>query len=179
MRVIDDIYALFGRHGALRYGESTTQLQHALQCAELARIAGSSDALVAAALLHDIGQFLDDAGNAAEMRGADARHEVTGAAFLSRAFAPAVTEPVRLHVDAKRYLVAHEPGYAAGLSRASAISLALQGGAMNADEVAVFVASPWFADAVALRRFDDAGKRAGWIVPGLESHRTRLETLLV
>jgi len=175
---IDEIFDIFHRYGDLRYGEEVTQLQHVLQAARLARQDGASDMLVAAALLHDIGQFLDDAGNAAEREGVDARHEIIGAAWLSRHFPAELCEPVRLHVEAKRYLCAAEPGYSRALSRASAISLALQGGPMSAGEARTFETDPFFADAVRLRRYDDQGKRRDWDVPGLEQYRPLLDALM-
>ena len=176
---IDPIFELFHRFGSLYYGEDATQLQHALQVAELARRNRCSDALIAAGLLHDIGQFMDDAGNAAEALGIDARHETNGSAYLSDHFPCEVTEPVRLHVAAKRYLSAVDTAYLTGLSRASALSLELQGGPMSAAEVQAFETEPFFADAVTLRRFDDMGKQPEWRVPDLASYRPLLESLLV
>ncbi len=177
--MINSLFRLFDEFGDEHYGENASQLQHALQCAQLARDHGCKDSLIAASLLHDVGQLIDDAGNAAVRLNVDARHEDTGSAFLAKGFAPAVTEPVRLHVDAKRYLCAVEPEYEAGLSEASALSLRLQGGAMDAEEVEAFRANPFFEDAVQLRRFDDFGKRPGWTVPELESYRSLLESLLL
>lgn len=176
--VIDEIFAMFRKFGGVTYGEDVTQLAHVLQAAHCAREDEAPDSLIAAALLHDIGQFMDDAGNAAEKYGIDARHEVTGAAYLSHHFADEVVEPIRLHVDAKRYLCAIEPGYLASLSNASAISLALQGGVYSADEAAEFAARPFFAEAIRLRRYDDMGKRRGWHVPPLETYRDLLESQL-
>ncbi|MES2449284.1 MAG: HD domain-containing protein [Pseudomonadota bacterium] len=177
--VIDRIFELLDRFGALYYGEDATQLQHALQAAELARRNRCSDALIAAALLHDVGHFIDDAGNAAESLGVDANHEIHGSSYLNTYFPREVTEPVRLHVAAKRYLCAIDPAYLKGLSRASAISLELQGGPMTVDEIRAFEAEPFFADAVTLRRFDDMGKHPSWRVPDLASYRPLLESLLV
>lgn len=177
--VIDRIFDLFERFGMVYYGEDATQLQHALQAAELARRNRCSDALIAAALLHDVGQFIDDAGNAAESLGIDARHEISGSSYLSDYFPREVTEPVRLHVAAKRYLCAIDPAYLKGLSRASAVSLALQGGPMSAEEVREFEAEPFFADAVTLRRLDDMGKHPSWRVPDLASYRPLLQSLIV
>lgn len=176
---IDVIFDLFARHGAVHYGEDASQLQHALQCAELARREDCAETLVAAALLHDIGQFMDGAGEAAELHGIDARHEIGGAAWLRRYFPDSVSEPVRLHVAAKRYLCAIEPGYEADLSAASVLSLRLQGGAMSAAERQAFEAEPFHADAVTLRRFDDAGKQIDWHPPTLESYRPLLTALLI
>lgn len=176
--MIDEIEELFAQYGGEHYGENATQLAHALQCARLSQLAGDPESLVAAALLHDVGQFLDDAGNAAEQLGLDARHEETGAAFLSHAFPPAVTEPVRLHVEAKRYLCTVQPGYADRLSAASRLSLELQGGAMTQDEARAFEREGWFDEAVRLRGYDDAGKQPGLEVPGLASYRSLLERQL-
>jgi phosphonate degradation associated HDIG domain protein len=179
VNVIEQIFDLFERFGSQNYGEDATQLQHALQTAELARGSGCGDALVAAALLHDIGQLMGGAGDAAELLGVDARHEIGGAIFLGKHFPPAVCEPVRLHVAAKRYLCAVDPTYAEGLSRASALSLELQGGPMSAEEVRAFEAEPFFRDAVTLRRLDDAGKRPDWQAPDLTIHRPLLQSLLL
>ncbi len=175
---IDEIFTIFRTFGSLRYGEDVTQMEHILQCGHLARTDGASDALIAAALLHDIGQFIDDAGHAAEKLGIDARHEETGAAYLAAYFPKSVTEPVRLHVEAKRYLCATRPGYHATLSRASSISLDLQGGPHSPQEAEAFLALPAARDALRLRRYDDMGKKQDWAVPELESYRPLLNSLL-
>ncbi len=177
--IVDQIFGLYERFGSERYGEDATQLQHALQVAELARRHGCAPPLIAAALLHDIGQFLDGAGNAAETLGIDARHEVSGARYLAAHFPPAICEPVRLHVAAKRYLCAVEPAYLNSLSRASRLSLQYQGGPMDEAQTHVFLAQPFHADAVTLRRFDDTGKQPDWYPPDLASYRELLESLLI
>lgn len=176
--VIDRIFAIFRRFGDLSYGEDVSQMEHLLQCAHLARADGASDALIAAALMHDIGQFLDDAGNAAGQLGVDARHEISGAAFLAPYFPQSVTEPVRLHVEAKRYLCAAEPGYPATLSQASTLSLRLQGGPHSQMEMRQFLALPLAGDAIRLRHYDDLAKMPGRNVPGLENYRPLLQSLL-
>ena len=91
--------------GMAYLGEGVTMIEHQLQAAELA--AGCSDALVVAALLHDIGHVIDGDTDAAEAMAddRDADHDASGAQWLSHWFGPDVTEPVRLHVAAKRYLV--------------------------------------------------------------------------
>ena len=159
------------------HDEEVSQTDHAIQCAALARRDGADEALIAAALLHDVGHLLDLAGGGAYTPGVDRRHEVTGADHLAAVFSPAVTEPIRGHVEAKRYLCAVEPEYAAGLSVGSQRSLAVQGGPMTADEAAAFVARPGAADAVRLRRWDDAGKVLGLQRPAFETYRTLLESL--
>ncbi|SCW92099.1 phosphonate degradation operons associated HDIG domain protein [Sphingobium faniae] len=175
---MDEIFAIFEKFGSLHYGEDVSQMEHILQCGHLARIDGASDELIAAALLHDIGQFIDDAGNAAEQLGVDARHELTGAAYLATCFPETVTEPVRLHVEAKRYLCTVEPGYHEALSHASSFSLGLQGGPHSEQEAEDFLALPAARDAIRLRRYDDMGKKRDWDVPELESYRPLLESLL-
>jgi len=177
--IIDQIFGLFERYGSESYGEHATQLQHALQVAELARRNGCTSALIAASLLHDIGQFMADSGNAAETLAIDARHEISGAQFLEAYFPASVSEPVRLHVAAKRYLCAVDPDYLDTLSCASRLSLRYQGGPMTAEEARTFETEPLHADAVTLRRFDDTGKQPDWFPPDLESYRTMLESLLI
>lgn len=176
--MVAEILAVFERHGAESYGENVSQLDHALQCAQLARDHDCPDTLVVAALLHDIGRMLEPAGNDGELRGMDARHEDVGAMALARCFPPAVTEPIRLHVAAKRYLCAVDDEYRATLSAASLLSLAVQGGAMNRDEIAQFRAEPFFAEAIQLRRFDDWGKRTGCPVAALDSYRSLIEAMI-
>ena len=176
--MIDIIFDLFHRYGNDRYGEDATQLSHALQCAALARVEGCRDALIAAALLHDVGQFVESAGLMAERSGIDARHEELGYRLLVTAFPAAVTDPIRLHVGAKRYLCAVDPTYAGRLSAASRLSLRLQGGPMSGEERSAFEREPSFADAVTLRRFDDAGKVVGLAEADLAFYRPLLEAVL-
>lgn len=175
VEAVDDILALFRQRGGERYGERVMQLDHALQCASLAAEAGAADALIAAALLHDYGHLIDDRGHMAERDGLDGEHEAVGARALGAWFGPEVTQPVALHVAAKRYLCATSPGYLEALSPASRLSLDLQGGAFTPAEAAAFAALPHADDAVRLRRWDDWGKA---IEPerrrGLESFRDTL-----
>jgi phosphonate degradation associated HDIG domain protein len=135
-----------------------TQLQHALQAAWSAEQAGCDAALVTAALLHDIGHLVHDLGENPAEEGIDDRHEELGQAWLTAWFGPEVTEPVRLHVAAKRYLCATEPGYFERLSPDSVLSLSLQGGPMGPEEAAAFRALPQAEAAVRLRRFDEEAK---------------------
>jgi len=172
---VDGVLAPLRHSGGQMYlGEPVTQLEHALQTAALAERAGAPAALVVAALLHDVGHLI--AGERAD--GKDARHEDVGYRWLADRFGAAVTEPVRLHVAAKRYLCAIEPDYVASLSAASRESLTLQGGPMPEAELGVFEATPWAPEAASLRRWDDAAKVPGRIVPGLAHyHRLIAEAL--
>ena len=153
---------------ALYGGEAITQQQHALQCAALARAAGAGPALIGAAFLHDIGHLLHGLGEDCAERGIDDRHEVSGAALLARGFPPEVSEPVRLHVDAKRWLCHAEPAYHASLSPASQHSLGLQGGVFSIAEADAWIAREHAPAAVALRRWDDLAKDPQASVPGLD-----------
>ena len=142
-----------------------TQRQHALQCAWLAERQGCSDALIVASLLHDVGHLVHDLGEDPAARGVDDLHEERGYAFLAGWFGAEVSEPVRLHVAAKRYLCATEADYFARLSKDSVLSLSLQGGPMSADETTAFAALPGADAAVQLRRFDEQGKVKGLETP--------------
>ncbi len=160
------------------YDEAITELEHALQCAALARRDGADDATVAAALLHDVGHLLiGDLFPIDAPLPRDFRHEEVGARYLSRWFGPQVTEPVALHVAAKRWLVAAEPAYAAGLSPSSVRSLAVQGGPMSDEERAAFEALPGFAAAVAIRRYDDTGKDPTVTVAPFSAYHDMLRNL--
>ncbi|MGA2188846.1 MAG: HD domain-containing protein [Steroidobacteraceae bacterium] len=176
MSVADEIIAVFGRRGDGAYfGERVSMTEHALQAAYFAQAAGAPRALVIAALLHDIGHLVvpvpEDLADWRE----DARHEQIGGAWLAGRFAPAVAEPVRLHVPAKRYLCATDSDYCSRLSPASVVTLKLQGGPMSAAEVAQFETELYHADAVKVRQWDDQGKIAGLVTPLLEDYRAWIE----
>lgn len=157
--VLSEITGLLTEEGQKQYGlHDVTQLQHALQSAWLAEQDGADPPLIAAALLHDIGHMTHALGENPAAAGVDDRHEQVGHAFLRRWFGPEVTEPVRLHVAAKRCLCAVEPDYFSRLSPDSILSLKLQGGPMTAEEVAAFRALPQAEAAVRLRRYDEAAK---------------------
>jgi phosphonate degradation associated HDIG domain protein len=176
MSIVDEICDLFATRGHAAYiGEPVSQLEHALQAAWHAERAGASDALVVAALLHDVGHLITKLPEDCAEHGIDDRHEALGQAWLRRHCGPEVTEPVRLHVAAKRYLCATDAGYRDQLSPASRQSLALQGGPFTPDEAADFERSSHYRDAVELRRWDDLAKVPGLEVPGLEHYRPRLE----
>ena len=188
MSPVDRLAELFKSEGAADYlGEPVTVAQHLLQAGALAVAADAPPALVAAALLHDAGHLrgADPLADEVEssgrelMAGTDNDHGERGAAWLARWFPPAVTEPVRLHVAAKRYLCAVEPAYLALLSPASVYTLSVQGGPMTGAEAARFAAAPYAADAVAVRRWDDTAKDPAAGVPGFDAYRPLLEGLLL
>ena len=177
--VVDRIAALFSGEGGAEYlGEPVTQAQHMLQAAALAERDGAAPALIAAALLHDVGHFTGAVHGRDLMAGRDNRHSHQGADWLAAWFGPEVTEPVRLHVAAKRYLCAVEPDYFAKLSEASVYTLSVQGGPMSEQEVAEFEAGPHCSDAVRLRRWDEAAKEPDADDPGFEHYRGLLAGLV-
>ncbi|WP_330334031.1 metal-dependent phosphohydrolase [Streptomyces sp. NBC_00536] len=181
MNPLDELATLFEGEGSAEYlGEAVTQAGHMLQAGALAEAAGAPAPLIAAALLHDVGHFQGAVTGRDLMEGhQDNRHSHTGADWLGQWFGPEVTEPVRLHVAAKRYLCTVEPGYFALLSEASVHTLRMQGGPMPAEQARAFEALPGAADAVAVRRWDERAKDPDMPTPGFGHFRPLLASLLV
>jgi [1-hydroxy-2-(trimethylamino)ethyl]phosphonate dioxygenase len=172
-----EVMRLMRYRGSAAYlGEPVSQLEHALQAAWLATQAGSPAMLVAAALLHDIGHLLPDPEHGGD-EGVDTPHEEIGHQWLLARFGPAVAEPVRLHVAAKRYLCGVDPEYRAALSPTSVRSRALQGGPFSVEQAREFEGLCWHRDAVQLRRWDDAAKQPGLAVPPLEEYCALLDSV--
>lgn len=175
---IEDLSALFRHRGARAYlGEPVTVADHMLQCAALAQAQGAPEPLVAAALLHDVGHLTGAGGEYTPHDTADRRHEAAGAERLL-GFPAVVVESVRLHVAAKRYLCAVDPGYHGRLTEASRHSLILQGGPMDAEARAAFEANAFHREALQLRRWDDGGKTAGRPVAAFDLYRPLLRRVL-
>jgi phosphonate degradation associated HDIG domain protein len=176
MRPSDQIAEIFAAKGETAYfGEPVSQLEHALQAAYRAERENAPAWLIVAALLHDIGHLLHDMPEHVADLGIDTRHEDLGHAWLAQYFGPEITAPVRMHVDAKRYLCATDPEYLKLLSPASVESLALQGGPFSDAEARKFEQLPFAREAVRLRRWDDWAKVAGMVVPGLDHYRAMIE----
>lgn len=166
---LTDILNILSTKGRAQYGrEAVSQLQHALQCATLAETANRSNEMIAACLLHDFGHLMHSLGEDAAVRGLDDRHEYRAIPFLQEMFSPAVTEPIRLHVDAKRYLCAVNDTYWEALSPASKRSLELQGGIFSPEAAEAFIQQPYAQDAVQLRIWDDSAKTPNLQTPPLE-----------
>jgi phosphonate degradation associated HDIG domain protein len=177
--IVDKIEALFEVIMASSYlGEPVTVGEHMLQAAACARRDGAGDALIAAALLHDVGYYVDPEPDNKNELVASKRHDRAGARALAPFFPEAVTEPIRLHADAKRYLCAVEPDYRDKLSDASIHTMALQGGIMDTEEADAFARGAFCEAAVAMRRWDDEGKVAGADVPFFGDFRPMLERLV-
>jgi [1-hydroxy-2-(trimethylamino)ethyl]phosphonate dioxygenase len=180
MTVTDEIFELFKKRGNDAYfGEDVSQEEHALQAAWLAEKSQAPPALVVAALLHDVGHLIHGLPEDIADQGIDGLHQAAGAAWLAKHFGPEVTEPVRLHVDAKRYLCHADATYRALLSASSQQSLALQGGPCSEEEAKTLAANPYFKGAVMLRRWDDAAKVPGLEVPKLDHYRKLIDSALV
>ncbi|HTT58462.1 MAG TPA: HD domain-containing protein [Acidimicrobiales bacterium] len=167
-----DLFDLFEAQGHEPYGESVTQIEHALQCAALARDEHASDAMIVAALFHDVGHLVVGAHNEADFAidEVDDDHERVGARVLAPLFGPAVAQPVSLHVTAKRWRCTREPAYYDRLSEASKLSLKAQGGLLSEEECLRFEEHPGFPDALALRTWDDEGKVVGRDVGTLDDY---------
>lgn len=175
MTLHDDIAHIYGRLAAGRYGlEAVTQLQHALQTAHRAELAGEGPSLILAGLLHDVGHMVHKLGDNPAAEGIDDKHETIGAKWLRKRMPLSVSEPVALHVAAKRYLCGAEPDYAAKLAPDSVLSLKLQGGPLDTNEQKAFLDQPFAADAVRLRRYDDEAKLADAQTPPLEHYLSLL-----
>ena len=180
MTVTEEILAIFQKHGSNAYfGESVSMTEHALQAAYFARTAAAPPALIVASLLHDIGHLVDDVPSDIADWTVDAHHEQVGSRWLAERFGPEVSEPVRLHVPAKRYLLATDAEYFAKLSPASVITLKLQGGPMAAHEVARFETERFYKEAVRVRQWDDQGKVAGLKTPALSDYRVLIDELAI
>ena len=170
---IESLYLYRGRRVCEEIdGAPFSVLEHALQTAQLADWDDAGGAMIAAAFLHDIGQLLPLPPGADRV---DDVHELRAVSFLAEQFGSDVLEPIRLHVQAKRYLVCRDATYARNLSAASTHGLALQGGPMTPFEAALFEERPFAADAVQLRLYDDRAKRPGRRTPPLAYYLGLLE----
>ena len=179
---VDEITRLLRVRGSQQYGrEAVSQLEHALQCAQLAEQAGETPHTVVAALLHDLGHLLaaEREQRADDAQHTDDLHQYVAMPFLRGLLPDAVLEPIRLHVEAKRCLCCTELGYWDTLSPASKRSLELQGGALTFEQSQAFSAQPFAEEALRLRRYDDLAKVAGVVnapVGPLRGHAHRCGT---
>ncbi|MCE8512546.1 HD domain-containing protein [Ruegeria pomeroyi] len=160
---------IFARRGGEEYlGEPVTMAQHMLQGATIAEQNGLPEEIIVGALLHDIGHFTSEFGTYHPDDTEDRHHEDAGEAVLAPFFPPVITDCVKYHVAAKRYLCATRPAYFARLSPASVHTLELQGGPMTAEEVAEFERNPNIEAIIQVRYLDEAGKRADMETPDFD-----------
>jgi phosphonate degradation associated HDIG domain protein len=180
MTLTEEILGIFQARGSAAYfGECVSTTEHALQAAHFAQADGAAPSLILAALLHDVGHLIEDVPADIADWVTDRGHERVGSDWLAQRFAPEVSEPVRLHVAAKRYLCATDSQYLAKLSAASVVTLKLQGGPMSAGEAAGFESERFHKDAVRVRRWDDRGKLAGLATASVADYRELIEGLAV
>ena len=174
--IVDYLLGLLEKKGSnmIYGGENVSQLDHALQCAELAEQNKLPKSTIAAALLHDIGHLLYE-GKDPIHEGKDGHHENLGANYLAKYFGDEIINPIRAHVDSKKYLAAVEDGYYDLLSEASQISLATQGGPFTKKEAETFINKPYMREAVEMRRFDDMAKIVNKKTPSLSHFKPYLE----
>jgi phosphonate degradation associated HDIG domain protein len=166
---INDLRMLFFTRGSEQYdGEPVSHLEHALQSAHLAEQADATPELITACLLHDIGHLLSRRAGTPTLEGIDDTHQRLGGMYLRGLFAPAVIDPIRLHVEAKRYLCCVDTAYHERLSDDSKRSLRLQGGVFTEEQANAFILQPGARDAVSLRVWDDRAKQPGLRTPTLE-----------
>jgi phosphonate degradation associated HDIG domain protein len=160
---VDSIFKLYESYGNESYGENVTQLQHMLQCAQIAKKDGADDELILAAFFHDIGHLLESENTMEKMgKWGLEKHDYFGGEFLAKlGFSDKITQLVAGHVNAKRYLTFSKPGYLEGLSKASRETLEFQGGIMTEIEARKFECDNYFKDHVQVRLWDDLGKIEG------------------
>lgn len=170
------LFTYMKERGQENYEEDVSQYQHSLQTAFLAKKSGANAALQTAALLHDMGHMLaeDELGEINPTL-KDDYHEDKGASFLSEFFPNEVTEPIRLHVEAKRYMCSIDEAYFEGLSEASQKSFHLQGGKMSRVEIQDFEANPYYQSGITLRKWDDEAKLVGLKIPEIEAYEEVVE----
>ncbi|MCY4404022.1 MAG: HD domain-containing protein [Candidatus Poribacteria bacterium] len=174
------LFKYMEKRGQSFYDEVVTQLEHALQCAALAKQNNASPELITSALLHDIGHFILDEHNAdVDFLDTDLNHEEIGAEYLESFFPKSVTIPIRLHVPAKRYLCTTDDTYYEGLSEASKMSLKVQGGTMSEKECSSFEQIPHYRNALTLRRWDDMAKVKGIETPDLHTYHEIVQGCLL
>ncbi len=176
---VDALFSYMEKRGQSFYDEVVTQLEHALQCAALAKQNKANPALITSALLHDIGHIILDEHNAdVAFLDTDLNHEEIGAQYLEPFFPDTVTTPIRLHVPAKRYLCTTDTTYYDGLSEASKRSLKVQGGVLSDEEREAFEQIPHYQDALTLRQWDDLAKVKDLETVGLETYRDVVQQCL-
>ena len=180
MQKISNLFDLLVKKGANKQygGENVTQLEHAIQCAELAEKNNKSEKFITACLFHDIGHLFDDDLESME-NNEDGYHENVGSKYLKDTFSHEVVEIIKGHVDAKRYLTFIDQEYFQTLSKASQISLKIQGGAFDKQHADEFISKPFMQASVELRKLDDLAKIEGKKIPNIEYFRKYVEKSLI
>ena len=178
MHIVDKIINKYQTNNSLYIGEKVTITEHMIQTAMLAEQNHSSKSLICACLLHDYGHFIIEDPDHLVSKSIDGKHENIAFNFLKNYFKPEVVEPIKLHVQAKRYLCRNK-SYWNNLSKASKISLKLQGDIMTDDETKKFVSLKFHDDAIMLRKYDDDGKKINIKIKKIEEYRNLINSQLI
>ena len=178
VNIIDQIIFTFSNNKSLYIGEGLTISEHMIQTAIFAENNKSSSYLICSSLLHDYGHFVIEDPNQLVNDKIDGSHEAIGANYLKNFFSNEIIEPILLHVDAKKYL-ARDEKYFNNLSEASKISLKLQGGIMNNEEVKKFEQKRNYKNAIKLRRFDEGAKKQNIKIKKIEDYKELLISKII
>ena len=178
MRIVDEIINKYQNNNSLYIGEKVTMTEHMIQTAMLAEENHSPESLICACLLHDYGHFIIEDPDHLVSKSMDGKHENIGFNFLNNYFRQEVVEPIRLHVQAKRYLC-REKSYWNALSNASKVSLKLQGDVMSNDEAKKFESLKFHNSAILLRKYDDEGKIPNTKMKKIEEYRDLINSQLI
>ncbi len=164
-KTTDEAWAALVEQRGMGDGETIDLWEHQLQTADGLARRGADDELVAAGLLHDLG----------DGRVAEAAHAPWAAALVRPLLGDRVAEAIALHADAKRYLCTVDPAYWDTLSPTSQRTMEKQGGLMSPEEAERFRANPFHQDAILLRECDDLGKDPSRRVERPERFRALLD----
>ena len=178
MHIVDKIINKYQTNNSLYIGEKVTITEHMVQTAMLAEQNHSSESLICACLLHDYGHFIIEDPDHLVSKSIDGKHENIAFNFLKNYFKPEVFEPIKLHVQAKRYLCRNK-SYWSSLSEASKVSLKLQGGVMKDKEAKKFISLKFHEDAILLRKYDDDGKIPNIKMKTIEDYRNLINSQLI
>ncbi len=178
MQIVDKIINKYQSNGGQYLGEKVTMTEHMIQTAMIAEQNHSSESLICACLLHDYGHFIIKDPDQLVSISKDGKHENIAYNFLKNYFKLEVVEPIKLHVQAKRYLCRNQT-YWNILSEASKVSLKLQGGVMNDNEAQKFISLKFHDDAILLRKYDDEGKIPNIKIKKIEDYRDLINSQLI
>ena len=178
MNIIDQIISSYSNNKSLYIGEKVTITEHMIQTAMLAEKNNCSSSLICSSLLHDYGHFILENPDDLVSKGKDGKHEDVGYEFLKKYFVKNVVEPIKYHVEAKRYL-ARDVKYYRMLSEASKVSLKLQGGIMDDKEAKEFEGNEFFEDSIKLRKFDEKAKEADLKIKSINEYKNLLSSKLI
>ena len=178
MNIVDQIIFSYSNNKSLYIGEKITITEHMIQTAMLAEKNNCSSSLICSSLLHDYGHFILENPDDLVNKEKDGKHEDVGYKFLKRYFVKDVVIPIKYHVKAKRYL-ARDKKYYQILSKASKISLKLQGGIMDEKEANEFKNNEFFENSIKLRKFDEGAKKADLKIKSINEYKNLLSSKLI